>query len=1011
MNMLPLFASGFSWVGALLLLSGSDRRGERLNDPFPRIPSADVSSLAISASGTHVAFVADAESDQIDQLFAFPSDGSAAPIVVADEDANGGILSVFLTPDGTRALYTNSLQAKRTLYSVPTDGSSAPIDLIGLHVLDFVVTPDSQRLVFLGDFIADGRILLASMPVDGSAAPIVLNGPLTAGGDVLEFLLTADATRVIYLADANIDGLNELFSASTTAGGTALQLQATLSGREVTDFLVSPDGTRVVYRADQVNNDVFELFSVPSDGSSAPLLLNSPLPTTGDRDVEPDFVVSPDGTRVVYRADGTAGNVLQLYSVPIDGSAAPTLLTPTLVTGGDVESGLRLSPDAQRVLFRADLALDGAVELYSVPITGSAAPVRLHAPLTAGEAVLAELAIASANVAFVSDGIDGRELLSAALDGSAAAITLDSEPQFELSELTLGSNGLRVLYRKADATGSHLWSARMDGSSAALALSAGEDLGSWRVLPNGAGVLYVADEDVRSVAELYVRPVGGGAPALKLNPVFPDNAVAGSVLGYALAGERAVFLADPDESDLNGLYVVPLSGRRPPLEISATSGPRLHITGTIELGAGGSRAVFVAQVGGASAASRELFSAPLDGSSEPVRLSAPLQALGNVTAFRLSGDGNRVVYLADQETDEVFELYRAEVDGSGSPVKLSGTMVAGGDVQTGYQTEPRLDADGSHAFFVADRGTDNVLELWTADGILPPTKLNGALVPLGDVGLDFELSSDGAWIYYRADANVDGLTELFRVASDGSLAPVSISGPNLRGPGVQEKSFRLTPDGARVLFISYENSFGPPNAFTALTDASVPPERLNPTAGAVFGVRELELDPSGTTVVFHHDNKLYWALADGQGTNHLLTPTTGNQHVPEGAWAISPDGSRVVYEMFTVGIDEALRSVPIQGGLATLVGQGDPFLSLAGFDPSSSRVAYLTASSNHLFLAPVDGSSPPTELTSERTAAVTFSADSSTVLFRLNQRQSSYDLYASRLEKAPRPSGPPRPLR
>ena len=56
----------------------------------------------------------------------------------------------------------------------------------------------------------------------------------------------------------------------------------------------------------------------------------------------------------------------------------------------------------------------------------------------------------------------------------------------------------------------------------------------------------------------------------------------------------------------------------------------------------------------------ELFDVPLDLAYPPRRINGPLQPAGDVrSGFRLSPDGRRVFYLADQDQDEVFELYGA----------------------------------------------------------------------------------------------------------------------------------------------------------------------------------------------------------------------------------------------------------------------------------------------------------------------------------------------------------------
>jgi hypothetical protein len=54
----------------------------------------------------------------------------------------------------------------------------------------------------------------------------------------------------------------------------------------------------------------------------------------------------------------------------------------------------------------------------------------------------------------------------------------------------------------------------------------------------------------------------------------------------------------------------------------------------------------------------ELYSVPLDGGAAPVKLNGALVSGSNIYSdFQISPDSSRVVYLADQETDDVDELF------------------------------------------------------------------------------------------------------------------------------------------------------------------------------------------------------------------------------------------------------------------------------------------------------------------------------------------------------------------
>src|SRR6185436_8090569 len=161
-------------------------------------------------------------------------------------------------------------------------------------------------------------------------------------------------------------------------------------------FELSSTG-RVVFPASRLA-DGTELLSAPIDGSAPPIVLTQLAPPS-----IPLFELSGDGTRATFVSHQTSPFVDErLWSVPVDGSAGATLLTPTQLI--QIQS-LRASPDGSRVVYRASLALNPVFELFSVPLDGSAIPVRLHGTFPAGRSVLDGFEITgdSARVLFVAD--------------------------------------------------------------------------------------------------------------------------------------------------------------------------------------------------------------------------------------------------------------------------------------------------------------------------------------------------------------------------------------------------------------------------------------------------------------------------------------------------------------------------------------------------------------------------------------------------------------------------------
>ncbi|MDD3620469.1 MAG: hypothetical protein PHX57_13845, partial [Desulfobulbaceae bacterium] len=152
---------------------------------------------------------------------------------------------------------------------------------------------------------------LYSVHVTGGKAAR-LNDSLTRSVDVLSFAVSPDNSRVIYLADQETDALIELYAVAMGGGG-AVKLNSPLTpGGSVSSFAVSPDGGSVLYLApSQTGAD--ELFSVPLAGGAA-TRVNGPLAAGGF--VYPDFAVSADSRRIIYRAHQHTSGVAELYARP-----------------------------------------------------------------------------------------------------------------------------------------------------------------------------------------------------------------------------------------------------------------------------------------------------------------------------------------------------------------------------------------------------------------------------------------------------------------------------------------------------------------------------------------------------------------------------------------------------------------------------------------------------------------------------------------------------------------------
>ena len=207
-------------------------------------------------------------------------------------------------------------------------------------------------------------------------APKKLNGTLVAGGDVNPILSTAgiqfspDGSRVLYQADQDVNDVNEIYVVAST-GGLPVKLNGPLvSGGDVSanGLQFSPDGSRVLYLADQATDNVIEAYTVPVSGGTA-VKINGTL-VAGGAVSALGLQFSPDSSRVLYLADQDSDNVDEIYIVP-SGGGVPTKVNAPLVVGGDVTSSSlqfsnpQFSPDGSRVVYRADQDMDEVFEIYT----------------------------------------------------------------------------------------------------------------------------------------------------------------------------------------------------------------------------------------------------------------------------------------------------------------------------------------------------------------------------------------------------------------------------------------------------------------------------------------------------------------------------------------------------------------------------------------------------------------------------------------------------------------------
>jgi hypothetical protein len=586
------------------------------------------------------------------------------------------------------------------------------------------------------------------------------------------------------------------------------------SVHRVLDFRVSPDGTWVAYRVarslpplqDNPPPPPADLFTVPAGGGAA-VPINPPANVPGES-VE-SYQFSPDGSQITYlrtTTDTVLGNIFELFTRPVDGSAPP------LSVSGPIPVGAQ--PVRDFVLDFADVVIlppfgDGSVRAINFRLRHRSVPERISS-----------INDGTSNTFFLGEQTNNLRQLPIGGDGSVRQINPDLTDGGVVYDFLITPDGTLALYRadqNIDGT-IELFGVPADGSSAGFRISGpmvvGGDVHRFKVSADSGRAVYLADQTTNGVDELYSTPANGGI-VTKLNAAL---VLGGNVTQFDLTadGSQVVYLADQNTDGLFELFSVPTNRSTAPAPIgSAVNGRSVR---SFVISPDNTRVFYVAQE---TSGVLGLFVGLVGSNVTPLNPIGPRVADLATPAVQVSGDGTRVIYLADAEGDGVLEVasINLAVSPSGVIPQLNQPPAAGGNIAAF-----KLSQDGQRVVY-AVRNAAGVIELFSVsvDGG-PVDRVNGPLVAGGSAlagPLDFQFSPDSRTVFYLADQEVDGRTELFAAFDPPTLAfaqPGYIfveNQPASRHFAVQRSGQVAAPGSVRVAFT------GAPTGGTAKGGASL----------------------------------------------------------------------------------------------------------------------------------------------------------------------------------------------
>jgi len=498
----------------------------RLNGPLATTPlETDVTAFALAPDDGSVVYATTTEVRRVP--LAVPGE---ARLLHRPQASPGFYSDLAFTPDASRVLFKGMGAAGTHLFSAAAAGEESTVQLstgffaeggVGLYRLD---PSGAHALVEQFDYF--GPLGTVSIATDGSTPPA---GFSPSSNFDRQFLPASARVLYIFRSADPFSNPNEthLYRQELAGGSTPVELApySFLEARSALDIAATPDETWLLFVRDDEVAGKAELYRVPVDGSLAPVKLSGAM--DDDRDVL-SVTLTPDGTRALFVSDRDANDAYELHVVPVDGSAAPLSLSGPMVAGGDVAFQapatplLWLTPDGTRVLYLADQEVDERLDLWSVPVDGSAAPARLSDLAASGDVSNRLDAVRvlddGSRVVFLADAVvDGRlELFVAPVDASAPAAAvsgaLSGSQRVQAGFLVLDGHEAVLYSADTNAGRQELWLAPLDGSRAArrrsvLAHALAGVLPDFRVSSDERWIYYRADAEVDERVELYRIPV------------------------------------------------------------------------------------------------------------------------------------------------------------------------------------------------------------------------------------------------------------------------------------------------------------------------------------------------------------------------------------------------------------------------------------------------------------------------------------------------------------------------
>ena len=495
------------------------------------------------------------------------------------------------------------------------------------------------------------------------------------------------------------------------------------------------------------------------------LLLAALIPACGteteeaDEDKPPGNFFVPD---VVFLMERENAGIDEVFVCDLEGTR---LVKVSGATAGEIGT-FAWSPNRKWIAFSGEKEGLGLFGVYVLPASGPGVPIRVSllgvdfiqdliwAPDSSRIAYM-KLGTAQAVCTALPDVFESEVQVSGAVAGAMRAYRWAPNSSRIAYAADQDTAGIIELYTSLPATA--VGNVKVNGT-----LVAGRSLrltDSFAWAPNSSRIAYVADQDTNDRAELYTSLPTGAAGNIKISGPTSVSALGVQTFAWAPNSVRIAYVADQDSAALNEIYTSPAATAVGNVKLNA---PGISVGSKFDWAPNSSRVAFLQ--------SGRLFTVFPSGAGS-ANPHPTLPGGRDVTLWSWSPNSTRIAYVADQDSDDVFELFTATSTG-GSNLKVSGPMAAGAQVDLVNWSPDSIrlvyhaNADGATPQFFAT----------LADGSTDAVQLSSAVTNSG-----FPVAAwtdDSRRVVFSNQHDVPDHAELF--ASDPDTGTiVKLSGPFL----------------------------------------------------------------------------------------------------------------------------------------------------------------------------------------------------------------------------------------